>query len=208
LTPGTGRKKIASEVKYFMKKTATTILLCLVLAGCAAHRVGTPPGQTPAPITTAEQANFDNAQVAIHLRAIGKVIRAAHDAAFIDRAGFDVLTSGEAKLLRLHQQLTPLLKNWPASGPTADTKTKIAEVLGQVKQVAFAMVSTGVVGVKNPDSQAALTADINAIINLAVEILNVVEAFKPVAMLSLGSLACPMGMSEVCLKQEVYHVGQ
>jgi len=181
-----------------MKKTATTILLCLILAGCAAHRVGTPPGQMPAPITAAENLNFKNAQISIHTRAIGKFIRAAHDQAFIDRQGFDVLTSGEAKLLRLHQQLTPLLKGWPASGPTLDTKTKIYNVLGEIKQVSFAMVSSWVVEVKNAESQAAITADINAIVSLAVEILNLVEAFNPPTA-GLGAPACPP--DNVCPKK-------
>lgn len=185
-------------------KMLITFSLCLALVGCAAHRVGTPPGQTPAPITTAEQVNFDDAQFSIHLRAIGKTIRAVHDAGFLETEYFGTLTAGEAKIIRLHQTLGPLLKNWPASGPTADTQAKIAAILNEIKSVATAMVNSGTVGVKNPQSQQALTSDINSLIQLSTEIIGLVQAFKPAP---AATVFFPCLPSADCLKTEVYHGG-
>lgn len=139
-------------------KTVTLVLAAIILWGCSAHRVTTNPN--PQAVTPMEQANFDNAQIAIHNRAIAKTIIAAHDAGFIETEYFDKLTAGQIKLTRAQSDLTPLLKDQATAMANAD---KIKAIRDEAVATVRQLVADGTVGVKNPQSKDALQQDVTAI---------------------------------------------
>lgn len=154
-----------------MKKIASRFVcavLLLALVSCATlHRQPNANGTPGAPPTSLETVNYNNAQIAIHNRAIAKAIIAVNQAGFLEPAYFDSLSAAQIKVTRIHELLTPLLKNpTPADGPA------IRALLGQLQQITSDMVNIGNVGIKNDQSKAAALNDIRAISSLGGVILS------------------------------------
>lgn len=148
-------------------KLLASLMIAITLAACAGlHRQPNPNGPTT-PITPLEKLNFDNAQIAIHNRAVAKGIVAIQQTGFIEKEYFDLLSAGEIKITRIHQQLTPLLKN-----PNAGNVNQIQALTKELRDTAVSMVNNGTAGIKNSQSKEDITAEINSIVYLANSVLS------------------------------------
>jgi hypothetical protein len=140
----------------------------MLQVGCAgAHRTPNADGSPTAPVTTTEQVNFDNAQIAIHNRAIAEGLISVKQAGFLETEYFDKLSAAQIKITRIHQQLTPLLKN-----PVAANSAQINDLLGQIKTIAAGMVTDGSAGIKNDQSKQSILTEVNAISSLVSSIVS------------------------------------
>jgi len=139
----------------------------MLQVGCAAHRTPNANGSPTAQVTTTEQVNFDNAQIAIHNRAIAQGIVATQQAGFLETEYFDKLSAAQIKITRIHEQLTPLLKN-----PVAANSAQINDLLSQMKTIAAQMVTDGTAGIKNDQSKQSMLTEVNAISSLANSIIS------------------------------------
>jgi hypothetical protein len=72
-----------------------------------------------------------------------------------------------------HEQITAIL----AQGPAANLST-LAPLLQQIQSSGTSLVNSGGLGIKNPATQRAIDADINALVSLAGTILADVSALK------------------------------
>jgi hypothetical protein len=106
-------------------------------------------------------------QIAIHNRAVAESIIAINQAGFLEKPYFDSLSAAQIKISRIHQQLTPLLKN-----PVAADAPTLRALLAQIQQITTDMVNAGNVGIKNEQSKASITSEIRAIATLGNSILS------------------------------------
>lgn len=145
------------------------VVLAFGLAGCAAKHQ--PINGVTAPTTTLEQINSDNAQLAVHNRAIAQSIMAINQAGFLEAGYFDKLSAAQIQATRIHEQLTPLLAN-----PTAANASAIQALLTQLNAVADELIANGSAGVKDATSKQTVTNEANAIKSLASTIVSALQA--------------------------------
>ncbi len=143
-----------------------SVLAIVFLAGCAKlHRTPNADGTPTAPITPLEKINADNAQISVHAHAVAEALVAAHQSGFIETEYFNTLSSGQIRITRIHQQLTPLLTQ-----PVAANAAQIKGLLTELNDVANQMVTDGAAGVKNSTAKDSINSEINSIITLAKSI--------------------------------------
>ena len=145
------------------------LLFCAVLfVGCAAHHVSN--GTPPAPVSTLEQANYDNFQIAVHNRAVAKAVTAARQAGFIEKEYYDVISREGINITKVHQQLTPLLKDQAGLRINSATiKTLLNTLISSADTIADAAF------VKDPNVKQQLVSEAQLIGSLANTILNLLQ---------------------------------
>lgn len=143
-----------------------SVLAIVFLAGCAKlHRTPNADNTPTAPITPLEQVNADNAQISIHAHAVAEALVAAHQNGFIETEYFDKISSGQIRITKIHQQLTPLLAQ-----PVAANSAQINGLLTELNDVGKQMISDGTAGVKNQQAKDSIITEVNSIISLAKSI--------------------------------------
>lgn len=152
-----------------MKQFVSVGCILLLAVGCAAHRVGN--GTTPpAPVSTWEQVNYDNLQIAVHNRAVAKAVTAAYQAGFLEKEYYDVISREGINITRIHQQLTPLLKSESTiKGNAALIKSLLNTLVASAGTIADAAA------VKNPDTRQQLVTEAQLIGSLANTIINLLQ---------------------------------
>lgn len=149
------------RISYRQTPALFALLFALFLAGldgCAAKKpIGSPP------VTTWEQVNSDNAQIAVHNRAVAKALVATRNAGFLSTEYFGTLSAAQIKITRLHAELTPLLRDVNTALAAQD---RIKAILDEFTALAIQMVSDGSAGIKNPQSQSQIISEIQAIRSL------------------------------------------
>ncbi len=153
-----------------MKKGITIIMLSLVLfaSGCAVHRQGGATATAPATATPYETAMmYSTALAQTNDSVIHAVIALqAIQPSPISTADAKAVLVVQQQLASIHQQLAQVLEQGPAvaTGQGSEIKT----LLDQIKGLAVTTVNAAnLSGVKDPNSQAQLTAEIQSIASFA-----------------------------------------
>lgn len=146
-------------------KLVSIVCICVLMAGCAAKHA--PVNGITAPTTALEQINSDNAQIAVHNRAIAESIIAINQAGFLETGYFGTISGLQIQATRIHQQLTPLVAT-----PTAANLASIQSLLNQLNATADQMISNGTAGIKNAQSQQNFISEANALKSLVSTILS------------------------------------
>lgn len=152
-----------------MRKKSRYLAIALAIVfivGCAKlHRTPNADGTPTAPITQLEQVNASNAEISVHNHAVAEAVVAAHQNGFISSEYFDKLSSGQIRITRIHQQLTPLLAQ-----PVSANAAQIKGLLTELNDVANQIIADGAAGVKNQAAKDSITTEVNSIISLAKSI--------------------------------------
>jgi hypothetical protein len=152
-----------------MKKLISLTFTVLIGIGCAAHRANVGGGPA-APVTTWEQVNYDNLQIAVHNRAVAKAVTAAQQNGFLETEYYDIISREGANITRVHQQLTPLLQTESTIKANSDKiKALLDAMVGSAKAIADAAA------VKNPQAKQELISEAQLIGSLANTILSLLK---------------------------------
>jgi len=139
-----------------------TLLLC-TLTACA-HRVG-----SQVPVTHFEQALVSNAILASVNNSVTHGVIASNQAGVLPTDKAKAVLAQTERIAKVSDELTTIL----AKGPDAATleATKIRELIGQVQLSVTALVADGSLGIKNPESQQTVLAEVQTIGVVANQIL-------------------------------------
>lgn len=155
-----------------MRKTKLIlpIILALVCAGCIKK------SGTSSPVTPWEKATTDNAIFAQGLDTLEQGAEAAVSSGVLPRqtGGQIIGLTGQAATIQL--QANQILATAP-NVTTSDLST-LEGLLSQLGNSATALINSGSLNVKNPKSQQAFSADVQAVVSIANLVIADIQAAK------------------------------
>ena len=142
-----------------MKKLS--LLLLLTLTACI-HK---PSG----PVSPWERLNVNLAALAQINTSIAKGVIAVHQAGGLTTPQAAAILNYQQLVAKDHQAIENILATGVASATTQSAR--IQALLAEIKDQGAAMIQSGSLGIRNPQSQQTFTQDLQAIINLAQVVL-------------------------------------
>lgn len=144
-------------------KLLTTLVICIALTGCI-HKA--------TPVTPWERVTTENAILAQLISTAEQGTMAVQTSGLITIQQAAPVLQFESQVAQIQLQINSVL----AVAPTAQGLATLQPLIAQIGTASQALVSSGVVGVKNPKSQQTIGADIQAIVSSATLILSSYQA--------------------------------
>lgn len=151
-----------------MKKFSLVLILpaLLLWQGCAV--------KPSAPVSPAEQVLADNAILATSNGAVATAVMKLQGAGLVSTATAAPILGEQYRIAQIDNQLTPLLTATPSKWDT----TQILQLIQQINSTADNLVSHGLVGIRDPAQQQAITRNLDTITTIAGQMLQLVQSLK------------------------------
>lgn len=156
-----------------MKTKISALALFLCLTTACLHKAGN------APITPWERVMSDNAVFAQLNSSVEQGTEAVVTSGLLKPADAAPVIGFSGEVANIHRQLTAILANGPNINAT--NLATISTLLAQVQTSGTALVQSGSIGVKNPNTQQTIAADIQSLVSLAQSLLAEIQAARTVS---------------------------
>jgi hypothetical protein len=145
-----------------MRKRASLAILLIAITAACIHKTG-------GPVSPWERVNVNMAALAQINDDVAKGIIAAQQSGLITTRQAAPILSYQESVAKDHTALENILE---AGSPQATTQTaEIQALLQEIQNQGTALIQSGGLGVKNPQSQQTFTQDLQGIVNLTEVIL-------------------------------------